>query len=164
MFKQIIIPLDGSPLAETALHQAQELARMADASIQLVRVVDFTSLENAGPVGLALAYVPHDDVLDVEHEEAQRYLESVAAELRGDGFAVSTAVYRGRASRVLSQVVGADDVIVMASHGRGGLTRWFLGSVAEDLLRHARAPVMLVRAGQLPARESLPLPTTARAT
>ena len=164
MFKQIIVPLDGSPLAESALPQARELARLAGSRILQVRIVDFTSLENAGAAGMALEYVPKDDVLDVEQEEAETYLESIAAGLRAEGLTTSSEVYRGPVSRVLSQVASADDVIVMASHGRGGLTRWFLGSVAEDLIRQAKAPVLLVRAGQFPAKESLPLPAAARAT
>ena len=159
VFKKIIVPLDGSPLAESALPQARELAGLTGSEIRLVRVVDFTNLENAGAVGLALEYVPSGDVLDVEQAEAERYLEAIATELRADGLPVETEVYRGRVSRVLAQVATADDLIVMASHGRGGLTRWFLGSVAEDLLRQAKAPVMLVRASQAPAGESLPLPT-----
>lgn len=155
MFKRIIVPLDGSELAASALNEAEDLARLTGAPLQLVRVVDFTMLESTGGYGMALSYIPTQELLEVEHERAEEYLETVAADLRRFGFTVSTAVYRGRVARVLTQVSSPGDVIVMASHGHGGLTRWFLGSVAEDVIRHATCPVLLLRATQQAAGESV---------
>ena len=148
MFKRIVVPLDGSELAASALIEARDLSRLTGATMNLVRVVDYTMLENTGAYGMALSYVPTQEILGTEHERAEEYLQTVASELRRFGFTVDTAVYRGRVARVLTQITSPGDVIVMASHGRGGLSRWFLGSVAEDVIRHATCPVLLVRSTQ----------------
>lgn len=146
MYERIIVPLDGSELAASALVDAKELARLAGAELHLVRVVDYTMLDTAGAFGLAIDYVPTQDLLGIEHGKAEEYLTSVAEALRAEGLSVNTAVHQGRVARVLTQLTKPGDVVVMASHGRGGLSRWFLGSVAEDVVRHSKAPVLLVRA------------------
>jgi len=146
MFERIVVPLDGSELAASALPEAQELARLTGAKIRLVRVVDYTMMENAGAVGMALDYASSEDVLGLEHQHAVAYLQTIASQLQSTGLPVETDVYRGRVARVLAETSEPGDIIVMTSHGRGGLSRWFLGSVAEDLIRHANVPVLLVRA------------------
>jgi nucleotide-binding universal stress UspA family protein len=150
MFTRIIVPLDGSVLAESALPKAAELTRLTGAELTLVRVIDFMTLEKSGAYGLALEYAPPREIFDVEMEEADSYLRDVSAKLRASGFAVSTEILRGRVARVLADFGQPGDVVVMASHGRGGLSRWFLGSVAEDLVRRSTVPVMLIRAQQPP--------------
>jgi nucleotide-binding universal stress UspA family protein len=166
MFTRIVVPLDGSKLAESALPQATDLARLCGAELRLVRVVDFMTLEKTGAYGLALEYAPPQDVFDVEMEEADSYLREVAATLRTSGFTVTTEILRGRVAQVLADIGQPGDLVVMASHGRGGLSRWFLGSVAEDLVRRSTVPVMLIRAQQPPKQaepESIVVPASASA-
>jgi nucleotide-binding universal stress UspA family protein len=146
VFTRIVVPLDGSPLAETALPQATELARLSGAEIRLVRVVDFTMMEKSGAFGLALEYAPPQEFFNVEFEDAASYLAETADRLRASGSTVSYEVGRGRVAQVIANYCEPGDVVVMASHGRGGLSRWFLGSVAEDVVRRSIVPVMLVRA------------------
>ncbi len=146
MFHRIVVPLDGSRLAEAALPAAEELARLAHAPIVLLRVVDFTRLEHYGPYGLALEYASVEPVLAAEHAEAATYLDETCDQLCAKGVSVAYAVRSGLVAREIVAATQPGDVIVMASHGRGGLSRWLLGSVAEDVVRHALVPVMIVRA------------------
>lgn len=162
MFTRIVVPLDGSPLAETALEEAAQLARLSNAEIRLVRVIDFTMTEKHGAFGLALEYAPQQ-FFDVELEEAQGYLRETADRLRGVGLTVSSEVTRGRVAQVLANYCQPGDVVVMASHGRGGLSRWFLGSVAEDLVRKSTVPVMLVRAQNGYETEGMAVPASSHA-
>jgi nucleotide-binding universal stress UspA family protein len=78
--------------------------------------------------------------------EATAYLEGIAEQLRARGLTVKTEVHVGAPALVLLGELRADDVAVMTTHGRGGVRRWLLGSVAEKLVREAAAPILLVRA------------------
>jgi nucleotide-binding universal stress UspA family protein len=144
MYRRIVVPLDGSKLAEAALPQSIDLARLTGAPIHLLRVVDFRRLEQYGPYALALEYAA-DPVLTDEHAIALDYVREVRSRLDSMGLYANTEVREGRVAREVVAVLKPGDVVVMASHGRGGLSRWLLGSVAEDVLRHASVPVLLVR-------------------
>lgn len=145
MYRRIVVPLDGSSLAEKALPQAEELAWLTGASIHLIWVVDYTRLERYGPYALALEYSAAEPMLAEEHAVAVTYLNGVVDRLSAAGLTVDSAVVQGRVARELVAASKPGDVIVMASHGRGGLSRWLLGSVAEDVLRHSAVPVFLVK-------------------
>ena len=146
MFERIVVPLDGSELAEKALPAAEELARLAGAPLHLIRVVDLPRLERFGAYGLTVEYASFALLADEERAVAREYLEKVAAGLTGRGRTVTTEVADGVTARVLVGLSKPGDAIVMASHGRTGMARWFLGSVAEDVVRHATVPVLLIRA------------------
>jgi nucleotide-binding universal stress UspA family protein len=146
MFTRLIVPLDGSDLAERALPQAQELARLTGAPLHLVRVIDLGRLERYGSYGLALEYGAVEKIVEEEEESARAYMQSVVERLKAEDVAVTSEIRRGLAGRELIAVAEPSDLIVMASHGRGGIARWFLGSVAEEVTRRSRAPVLLVRA------------------
>ena len=150
MYRRILVPLDGSALAERALPEAEELARLAGASMHLIRVVDLAHVARYGSVGLSMEVAAFELLLADEEIAARGYLERTAHDLQRRGLSATAEVRRGHAA---SEIVGAatgGDVIVMATHGRGGVTRWFLGSVAEAVVRRSPVPVLLVRGG-LPA-------------
>jgi nucleotide-binding universal stress UspA family protein len=153
VFERIVVSLDGSELAEQALPVAEELAGLANAPLHLIRVVDLTRLERYGPYGLAVEYAGFELVAQEERQVAEEYLDTVAKDLKGRGRTVTTAVVDGITPRVLVESAKPGDTLVMASHGRSGLSRWFLGSVAEEVVRRATVPVLLVRA-QPPAAEA----------
>lgn len=146
MYSRVIVPLDGSVTAERALDQAAELAKVTGAPLHLVRVVDITRLERYGAYGLALEYAGLAEVASEEERAAREYLDETAASLAGKGVEVTTEIGRGLVVQVLGDIAQPTDVIVMASHGRTGLSRWFLGSVAEDVVRRSSCPVLIVRA------------------
>lgn len=144
MFKQLLIPLDRSPLSEQAVGRAAAIARATEASIDLVLVHE--------PFGTPLGVEPTTDANDFADQS--RYLESVAGELRsGASIKVTCAVLRGGASEMIcerAKKIGAD-LIVMTSHARTGFGRMWLGSVADAVVRNASIPVLMLRPVERPA-------------
>ena len=139
MIRTILAPLDGSERAERAVPEACRLAREEAAVIVLVRVV------RAAPSGDLLAY-------DAAVAVADDYLDRLAAQLRAQGLTVRTDVFVSDPAEAiaLAALVHGADVIVMSTHGRSGLGRVVLGSVAEAVLQEASVPVLLVRADREP--------------
>ena len=146
MYDRIIVPLDGSDLAETALAEAERIARVNDAPLLLLRVTDPIETSWYGTVATAMDFSAVQEVMTNETGAATAYLDGVAQQVRETGLTVDTETRQGRASRAIVEAAQPGDVIVMASHGRSGVSRWLLGSVAEDVLRHASVPVLLIRA------------------
>jgi len=148
MYTRIVVPLDGSELAERALPDAERLARLISAPIHLLRVVDLTLLPWYGQFEMSMEYAATEQMLADDSDAASTYLQTIAERLTASGLTAVTEVRRGPTSRSLIDATKPGDLIVMASHGRSGMTRWFLGSVAEEILRHATVPVLLVKAGE----------------
>jgi nucleotide-binding universal stress UspA family protein len=133
MFRQIIVPLDGSATAATALPPARALAKQTGAELTLVRVV---------PPALGL--------VNRKAAAAELYLQRIAAELAKGDLRVVTVVPEGDApvEEIVETVrTRGADLVVMATHGRGGLHRVLMGSVAEQVLVNSPVPVLLVRPG-----------------
>jgi nucleotide-binding universal stress UspA family protein len=145
MFRRIVVPLDGSELAERGLAQAEDLARVADVPIRIVRVVDVGKLATHSPLGFGVAPTALQLALDDEERFAREYLERVVQEVIARGVDASSEMRFGVAEREIVALTQSDDLIVMATHGRGGVSRWFMGSVAEEIARRSPVPVMLVR-------------------
>jgi nucleotide-binding universal stress UspA family protein len=138
MFKKLLIPLDRSPLAEQAIGQAAAIARGAQAAIDVVLVhqpAPFAGFTDA----------PWNDE---ESKFERRYVEAVANELAsGAGVPVTHSVVGGEAvDMICKRAWDIDaDLIVMTSHGRTGLSRAWLGSVASGVVRHSAIPVLMLR-------------------
>ncbi len=143
MYKRILCTLDGSPLSEQALPHAKAMAKAFDATLILLRVVEIPPL----PVLPELAPV-EIELLPQLQEEAQKYIQGKVDELRKEGYTAEGDVVEGRSAEAIADYAGDHniDLIVMATHGRSGLSRWAFGSVAERVLRLASCPVLLVRA------------------
>jgi nucleotide-binding universal stress UspA family protein len=147
MFQQIMVPLDGSELAERALPCAERLGVATGATLHLVHVVEL-----APPLTwpFAPAYLPgsvYDDVVAQETQQATAYLDKMRERVAAGGVHVRTEQMVGYAAVTLLDYErdAGIDLVVMCSHGRTGLARFALGSVAERLLHHGTAPVLLVR-------------------
>ncbi|MEJ2204982.1 MAG: universal stress protein [Gemmatimonadota bacterium] len=136
MFKKVLVPLDGSHFAESALPLALDVARRAGGRIRLMIVRELDP-----QVGYEL-WTPLAD------EWSQTYLEGVAESLEGEAEPdVTTLVATGHVPESIEAAAdewGAD-LVVLASHGRGGLSRAWLGSVTDAFVRHSSRPVMVVR-------------------
>jgi nucleotide-binding universal stress UspA family protein len=148
MFQRILVPLDGSALAEQALPTAARLARSAGGSIILLRAVK-PPVEYAGGATYMI-YTPLDTIermIKEEKAEARYYLEGIAASPVLEGVHTQLEVYTGLATPMILFVTETQkiDLIVMSSHGRTGLKRWVLGSVAQKVVRSSSVPVMLLR-------------------
>lgn len=137
----ILVPLDGSELAEGALPLARALARALGGTLRLTSVVD---TGQAWPH--ARATVAHDRLLEAERENAERYLHEQAARLNTAGQPAAVLLAQGEVTEQLLASAAEADValVVMATHGRGGVQRWYLGSVADKLMRLAPCPVLLL--------------------
>jgi nucleotide-binding universal stress UspA family protein len=143
MYQRIVVPLDGSELGEQALPHAEELARQNGAPLHLVRVVEPPGSE--GGIGLTM-YAATGVAAPAMEDDAEAYLDRVGQALTKRGVIATTELLHGRAAPAVVAASRPGDVIVVATHGHTGLTRWYLGSVAEELVRHAPVPVLLVRA------------------
>jgi nucleotide-binding universal stress UspA family protein len=149
MYSHIIVPLDGSKLAESALPEAGKLAKITGAELVLVRVVDYSSRDRFGDFGMLYEYEAMAKALEEEREIATLYLTMLSNRLASEGHTVSTRLLSGIAAKAIVAEAKPGDVIVMATHGRTGVRRWFIGSIAEEVLRHSTVPVLLVRATEL---------------
>lgn len=143
MLSRLLVPLDGSSLAEQALPMARTLAQATGAQLILLQVIDpdqpHLEVAGAGPVDV------RQEQRAVE-ELAHQYLGRLAQSLRAAGLNVSISIMRGHIAEQIIRAAHELDLIVMATHGRGGLRRLVFGSVADQVLRTASVPVLVVRA------------------
>jgi len=150
MFQHILVPLDGSSCAEQVLPVAARLARASGATIMLLTVVD--SAHEAVSYRMAGPYMP-PDTIERDLTAAQSYLDQVSQRSLLIGASLEKHVDLGNpAAMILSRAEALTeqpiDLIVMSSHGYTGIKRWFLGSVAEKIARHAPVPVLILREGE----------------
>lgn len=150
MFQHLLVTLDGSQIAEQALAPALALADKFGSRLTLLRVAVTPQMQLAEwTLGLPDSADLYKQLSHAARMEASAYLEGWCDSLRAKGYEVNPQVVEGH--RVAHAIVDASDdlgtdVIVMCTHGRSGLQRWVLGSVAENVMRHAGVPVMLIRA------------------
>jgi nucleotide-binding universal stress UspA family protein len=142
MYQKILVPLDGSELAKKALDEAEKLAKCSGAEIILFQVVPFMPIYGSPELVTPLI------VDEKQKESADRYLINVAEELKKQEFKVTTMVRTGQ--QVALEIIdfakeSGADLIVMCTHGRSGITRWMLGSVALKVLSRAETPILLIR-------------------
>jgi nucleotide-binding universal stress UspA family protein len=146
-FNRLLVPLDGSPLAALALPAAGVLARRAGATVHLASVLP-------GPP--RYPHITPDVARTIEHEAQERVSSYLAAEATTlttcRGLDVRYAVLDGSPPEALADYArrNAIDLIVMTTHGRSGLGRFWLGSVADRLIRGTRTPVLLLRSREQP--------------
>jgi nucleotide-binding universal stress UspA family protein len=139
----ILVPLDGSALAEAALPRAIELARVAEARVLLLRAAAAHTLPGLDPTAAQVRVV----------EEAERYLAEVAERLGTLGVpGVETSTWYGPPATAILEAIQLrrPDLIVMTTHGRSGVERLIFGSVAESVLRGTTTPILLIRPAGAP--------------
>lgn len=148
MFSHLLVPLDGSHLAEAALSPVLELASKFNSKISLVWVIQPPHLIMTAANGGVYAQLL-TEMRQQSEQDAEAYLKAHQDSLHQQGYNVHTQVTEGEnVADALLQVASnlKVDAIVMSTHGRGGLSRWVFGSVADKVLRHAEVPVLLIRA------------------
>ncbi|MEM7119467.1 MAG: universal stress protein [Chloroflexota bacterium] len=139
-YKHILVPLDGSELAETALIEALALAEETKAKVTLLRVVT--------PLPITIQPSAHHYLSETNEHEAADYLQKLVNQQHNSPVEVQARLLRGEAADTIlyfAKKHGAD-LIVMSSHGRSGLSRFFLGSVAEQIMRQATCATLVIRA------------------
>jgi nucleotide-binding universal stress UspA family protein len=146
--KSIVVPLDGSKLAESVLPRAVDLAKKLSLKIVLTRAYQIPL--SAAYAGAEAPYIPNQDaLLNLIREEAGNYLEEKVNELQQNGIdKVSSILSVGSGADEIIELARStpDNLIAMCTHGRSGVKRWALGSVTEKVVRHSGDPVLVVRA------------------
>ncbi len=148
VFPHMVIPLDGSDLAEEVLKPASALARLMVADVTLLQAIP-PVFAGGYDAGILMAPPPNvAEVTDCMKEAADKYLGDVASRLRAEGLKVTihVAVEEYPVEAILEAVEGKpNSLVALASHGRGGVRRLLLGSVADKVVRSANVPVLVVR-------------------
>ncbi len=142
MFKRILVPLDGSPLAEHAVPYAVAQAERFGAEMILMRVLE----PLRGTTGVSSRLI--ESVETRLEDVALQYLEAVAADIEAQGLDVRMVVVRGRPHEEIVRFAEDNqvDLIVICPHGQSGFSRWLMGTVADHVMRGATVPVLLVQA------------------
>ena len=148
MYKKIMVPLDGSELAECALPHLEAIAKGSQtAEVIIVQAVEPLSI----PYGLEVSkFVSLEQVKEFQtHQKvaAEKYLKGIVARLAGAGINARAEIIYGRASEALVEFASKNgfDLVIMATHGHSGISRRVWGSVADHLLRSIYLPVLVVR-------------------
>jgi nucleotide-binding universal stress UspA family protein len=147
VIKRMILPMDGSKLAEAALPVAIDLGKRLNLPAVVVRAITPEAIATMYP-GTEAFYAAdvYDDIITQQEKEAKAEVEAEAAKLVQAGVEAKPRVLIGSAVDAIENIVEPGDIVVMTSHGRTGIKRLVLGSVAEQLIRSAIAPVVLVPA------------------
>ncbi len=147
MYKKILVPLDGSELAECVLPHVASIAKGCGAQdVILLRVVEPLQLYRGTEYSISPEERQRLETRDME--SARDYLERVGAQTTYDGVNVQSEVIFGKVAETIADYAGKNgvDLITIATHGRSGVSRWVWGSVADRILRSACVPVLMVRA------------------
>jgi nucleotide-binding universal stress UspA family protein len=145
MYRRILVPLDGSKLAECVLPHAEAIAKLSKASIELVHVIEPLELPTRGGIALSI-----DDLKQIElhtKNDAESYLREIVERLKLAGIKAHSKLLTGKAAdRLIDYIHKSNfDLVIMATHGRSGISRWIWGSVADKILHSSSIPVLLVR-------------------
>lgn len=144
MFKHILVPVDGSSTSTKAIQQAAVMAKAFSCEVTAVCVIDNYAFTG---VGTEFAF-GQSEYLKAATAEAHQAIDAARKYFEGDGTVVHASVLEGQAvykSILEAAEASAADLIIMGSHGRKGLEKLVLGSVAAQILAHTHLPVMIVR-------------------
>ena len=152
MYKEILVPLDGSEVSASSLPAARQLAQSLGARVHLLQVSsqteEFAVLRGAefGTMGSDYSQQVLDEVMTAQRDRIERYLDEVEAGLTSDGLAVVKAVEDGQpADKIVDYAEAAGiDLILMSTHGRGGVRRFLVGSVTDKVIRSTHLPVLVI--------------------
>ena len=148
MYNQILVPLDGSELAEMALPHAESLARKYDTTLVLLSIVTPPTITSRGAKAMEL----FEEKINTLMQDADEYLDKLKRKLAEKK--IKTEIYTKLGPVVKSILEFADnddvDLVIIASHGRSGLGRFFFGSVAAGILNRVGQPLMVIRCKDCP--------------
>jgi nucleotide-binding universal stress UspA family protein len=148
MYKKIMVPMDGSELAECVLAHVQTITEAKGVqTVVFVRVMEPLSM---APVRGETGWLTEEEMKQVDAKSkavAESYLERLVSGLDYGKVTIRKEVLVGRAAEQLAEYAGKNDIdlIIVATHGRSGVSRWVWGSVADRLLHSAHVPVLMVR-------------------
>jgi nucleotide-binding universal stress UspA family protein len=154
MYQKILVPLDGSEFAECALEHVKAIALGCKVpEVVLLNVIRPIPTQ-IPDVRIEVGHVPQEWLVKTEKEnqaEAQKYISSVAKKLNSEGITAKGVTVkadpqaRDPAKEILDYVSKNQvDLIIMTTHGQSGISRWWFGTVADRIVRHSTAPVLIV--------------------
>ncbi|MGD8343594.1 MAG: universal stress protein [Desulfobacterales bacterium] len=151
LYNKIMVPLDGSELAECVMPHVEAITTgCKSTNVVFARVVNPVQLPASVPARGKFSFTETErQQLYQQHKQAaEAYLKRMVASTRLEGAVLSYEVLEGKVADALAHWAEKNevDLIVIASHGRSGVSRWVMGSVAERVLRSACVPVLMVRA------------------
>jgi nucleotide-binding universal stress UspA family protein len=144
--KRILVPLDGSSLAERAIPLATSLAKKFGSEILLLQVLDIpVAVAPTSHVEVTIGWVR--EARAQAHQQARNYLDAQQQEIYRDGIPVRGLVRDRSAAEDILEVATSEavDLIIMSPRGRGAQARWTFGGVADKIVRHSPCPVLLAR-------------------
>jgi len=147
MYEKIMVPLDGSELAECVLPHLEGFIKGCHVSnVVFVRVVGPPPISHYGEVSLRPEI--YEEMESAMQSEAKDYLDQIKNRLKYEGTELHSEVLVGRVADSLADFTAKNDIdlILIATHGRSGVTRWVRGSIADKILRSSNVPVLMVRA------------------
>ena len=148
MFQRILVPMDGSSLAECVLPHILAIGKSFTSAVTLLRVLD--------PVGVVTRPRPVDPLdWQIRLAEAEAYLQSLAARFAGSGLQINLEVREGKAADSVIDFARCNDtdLILLSSHGQSGISGWNISSVVQKIILRAQTSVMIVRAYQPAVQE-----------
>jgi nucleotide-binding universal stress UspA family protein len=145
-FRRILTPLDGSDAGEAALHDAEAVAIKTGASIVLLHVIPAPHAVEARWLGPEL-----NDFVRAMHDAGRKYLDKTEKRLAARGIDTAIRITAGDPAETIIDMAKKEkvDLIAMSTHGRSGIPRWVLGSVADKILHESKLPMWLVRPRQI---------------
>ncbi len=143
MYHKILVPLDGSKRAEKILPHVEELAKRYKAKVILLQVVEYKAITTTEGAYITLS----DQEFDQAKNQAETYLKGIQGEFREKNIESRTHVIHDPVVEGIISIAAQEgvDLIALASHGRGGLSRVFYGSVAAGLLHRVDRPLLIIR-------------------
>jgi nucleotide-binding universal stress UspA family protein len=153
MYAKVLVPLDGSEVSEQALAHAQSVARAFGARVYLLQVIslshEYEAVRGGGDESLTALEYARDTAREItaaRQTRAEAYLAAMATRLEETGIQVDTSVRQGSALDNITDFVEVTgiDLIVMSTHGRGGLQRLLVGSVTDRVIRSSHVPVLAI--------------------
>ena len=152
-FNRVMVPVDGSPLAEAVLPHVTLISKGLDLAVDLVRVMPTHEHLRLAIPSRIFSGASANSALRQETEEAAEYLERLKESLLNQGVGqVDVHLLHGDPASSIIDIASEtrDRLVAMTTHGRSGVSRWILGSVADRTIRYSGDPVLLVRAAESP--------------
>lgn len=148
MYQKILVPVDGSKTAQRGLQEALRLAKALGASVRLIHVVNEFAV-----IATYEGMVYSGELVEALRKSGKQLLEKAEQEVKAAGIAVQSELIEARSGNAGTEIVhdaanSKSDLIVLGTHGRRGLSRLLMGSDAEQVVRQAAVPVLLVRLGE----------------
>ena len=157
MYQRILVPIDGSTTSNQGLDEAIKLAKLTGASLRVIHVVDALTFATGSELYGGFA----SDVIPQMREAGEQIVEKARTRVKEQGVTVDSMLFNSLSTRVSDIVVDQAkawdaDLIVIGTHGRRGVNRLMLGSDAEQIVRMAPVPVLLVRAPEVKESDVTP--------